>query len=92
MAKIKHLKEIHESLTEIVDDLGNLLYREKYDTETKTEEEIDIETVRGILAEKSRAGFTKDIKELLNKYGSEKLSQVDPMNYKNLIKDVEELK
>ncbi|MFM1524462.1 MULTISPECIES: hypothetical protein [Helcococcus] len=91
MAKIKQLKEIHESLTEIVDDLGNLLYRED-DKETKNEEEIDIETLRGILAEKSRAGFTKDIKELLSKYGSDKLSQVDPMNYKNLIKDVEELK
>lgn len=47
--------------------------------------------VRAILAEKSRAGFTAEIKGLLLKHGADKLSVIDPSEYSSLVADVEEL-
>lgn len=58
---------------------------------TPTEPAPTLEAVRAILADKSRAGFTAQIRSLLQKYGADKLSGVDPANYKALLKDVEEL-
>ena len=58
---------------------------------TPTEPVLTLEAVRAILADKSRAGFTAQIRSLLQKYGADKLSGVDPANYKALLKDVEEL-
>lgn len=45
------------------------------------------EDVRGILAAKSAAGFKKEVKELLEKYGAQQLKQVDPKDYAALIKE-----
>ena len=52
---------------------------------------LAFEDVRAILADKSREGFTAQIRELLQKYGASKLSEVDVKNYKALIADVEGL-
>ncbi len=51
-----------------------------------------LEQVRAVLAEKSRAGHTAEIRSLLQKYGAAKLSGIDPANYKALLADVEGLK
>ena len=48
-----------------------------------------LEEVRAILADKSRNGATAQIKELLGKYGAEKLSEVASDNYAALLKDAE---
>lgn len=56
-----------------------------------TEPVLTLETVRAVLADKSRAGFTAQIRSLLQKYGADKLSGVDPGNYKALLADAEEL-
>ena len=47
------------------------------------------EDVRGILAAKSAAGFKKEVKELLEKYGAQQLKQVDPKDYAALLKEAE---
>lgn len=52
---------------------------------------LTLEAVRAILADKSRAGFTVQIRSLLQKYGAEKLSGIDPANYKALLEEVEGL-
>lgn len=52
---------------------------------------LTLEAVRAMLADKSRAGFTVEIRSLLQKYGAEKLSGIDPGNYKSLLDDVEGL-
>ena len=52
---------------------------------------LAFEDVRAILADKSREGFTAQIRELLQKYGASKLSEVDAKHYKALIADVEGL-
>jgi len=43
--------------------------------------EIKLEDVRAVLAEKSRAGHTAEVRTLLKKYGAAKLSAVDPAKY-----------
>lgn len=58
---------------------------------TPTEPVLTLEAVRAVLADKSRAGFTAQIHSLLQKYGADKLSGIDPANYKALLEDVEEL-
>lgn len=53
--------------------------------------ELTLEEVRTVLADKSRAGHTAAIRTLLQKYGTSKLSAVDPKHYEALLKDAEEL-
>ena len=50
---------------------------------------LTLEQVRAVLSEKSRAGYTAGVRELLQKYGASKLSQVDPSNYEALLRDAE---
>lgn len=57
-----------------------------------TEPVLTLEEVRAVLAEKSRKGHTAEIRSLLQKYGADKLSQLDPASYKALLADVEVLK
>ena len=52
---------------------------------------LTLEDVRVVLAEKSRKGYTVQIRALLQKYGAAKLSGVDPANYEALLQDVEGL-
>ena len=62
-------------------------------TQPKPEEKpaLTLEQVRAVLADKSRAGHTAAIRDLLQKYGASKLSQVDPKNYEALLRDAEVL-
>lgn len=55
------------------------------------ETEISIEDIRAVLAEKSQAGKRKEVKDLLLKYDSGRLSGVDPKDYPALMKDAEAL-
>jgi hypothetical protein len=48
---------------------------------------ITLEQVRAVLADKSRAGHTAAVRELLQKYGADKLSAIDPANYTALLAD-----
>jgi hypothetical protein len=52
---------------------------------------IKLADVRAVLAEKSRAGFTKEVKELLIKHGADKLSGIDASEYEALLAEVEVL-
>ena len=78
------IQELHDAASAI-DDVANWLTRQ-FSSPAPT-----LEQVRAVLAEKSRAGHTAAIRELLRKYGAEKLSLVDPKHYETLLKDVEGL-
>lgn len=52
---------------------------------------IDLETVRAALAEKSRAGYTAEVRALLNTYGAAKLSEVMQTDYPALLAAAEGL-
>ena len=53
--------------------------------------DIKLEDIRAILAEKSQAGKTKDIRSLLDSYGAEKLSDVKPEQYPKLLEEAKVL-
>ena len=55
------------------------------------EPQLTLEQVRAVLADKSRMGFTAEIRTLLQKYGAAKLSGIDPVHYKALVADAEVL-
>ncbi len=55
------------------------------------EKQITLTEVRAVLAEKSRKGKTAQVKELLIKHGADKLSDIDPKEYKSLMADAEVL-
>lgn len=59
--------------------------------ETCETKQIDFTDVRALLAEKSRAGHTAEVKALLRKYGAEKLSEIDSSKYATLMADAEVL-
>lgn len=46
---------------------------------------VTIEQVRAVMAEKSQAGFTNKVKEVLEKFGAAKLSAVKPEDYEALL-------
>ncbi|BFL46071.1 rRNA biogenesis protein rrp5 [Lactonifactor longoviformis] len=56
-----------------------------------TKPTLTLEQVRAVLAEKSRAGHTTEIKALLLKHGADKLSDIDPEHYVALLADAEVL-
>jgi len=59
------------------------------DSSTDSSEEskavYTIEQVRAVLAEKSQSGLTAQVKDLLQSFGSVKLSGIDPARYSELI-------
>ncbi|MFM1524748.1 MULTISPECIES: hypothetical protein [Helcococcus] len=94
-------KEVLSNISKCFSDLSILfeklsnqetVKKTKEKKEEKQEENITFEEVRGILANKSREGFTAQIKELLKKYGAIRLSDIDPSKYKDLVSEVKELK
>lgn len=62
------------------------------DEQKPTVKKVSLEQVRAALAEKSQAGFTAEVRGLLEKYGAPKLSQIDPANFAALLEDAEAIK
>lgn len=59
--------------------------------EAPEEKPLTLEDVRAVCADKSRKGFTADVKAILTKHGVDKLSEVNPAEYKALLAEVEVL-
>lgn len=97
MSEIAAIIEDLRSATAAINEAVNWLAEqfsgnEPVPEETLTAEPVPtLEAVRAVLADKSRAGYTAQIRSLLQKYGADKLSGIDPVNYKALLADVEGL-
>ena len=90
---INALRDAASTINTLADDLTDLF---SYSSRTPeiapaSEKAMSLEEVRAILAEKSRDGFTAQIRDLLLKYGANKLSELDPACYKVLVADAEVL-
>ena len=66
-------------------------FPEESKSEVSEEKTLTLEDVRAVCADKSRSGFTEEVKAILNKHGVEKLSEVNPAEYKALLAEVEVL-
>ena len=103
MSKVKLLLDVVEDLRSLADSVqavadAMLQNEPTVDAEPKApaptpapKKELTLEEVRTVLADKSRAGFTEQVKELLKKHGADKLSAIDPAEYKALLADAEVL-
>ncbi len=94
---IKELREAAAAINSAADWLSNQFSEDQEAQgsapapEPATEKNLTLEDVRPVLADKSRAGFTNQIRDLLHKYGTDRLSKVNPKDYEALLKDVEAL-
>ena len=52
---------------------------------------VTLEQVRALLAEKSRDGYTAEVRALLEKHGAARLSDIDPSEYPALLTEAEVL-
>ncbi|WP_139903984.1 rRNA biogenesis protein rrp5 [Clostridium thermarum] len=104
MSKIKLLLDVVSDMRSLADSLQAvaevLMGNEPVETiepattvkeSEQKKKEITLEEIRGKLAEKSQAGLTAQVREIIKKYGGSKLSEVDPKHYADILKDAEVL-
>ena len=95
MEKKKLMKAIAKDLRELADHIEMLETAEEVETNEGSkdvkEPTIPFEKVRKLLAEKSQAGYTAEVKELINKYGATKLSDIAPEHYEEVLREAEVL-
>lgn len=102
MSKVKLLLDVINDIRSLADSLEVLANAtESVDTaEKKTaaklkpakkdeEKTVSLEDVRKVLAEKSRAGFTNEVKAIITAHGSDKLSDINPSEYPAVLKEAE---
>ena len=51
--------------------------------------QLTLEDVRKVAADKSRQGFTDEVRSLIQKYGADKLSGIDAAQYEAFLKELE---
>jgi len=93
---VSELRSVAQSLNTVADSLTSLFSgsqpRTSVQPESKpTSKPLTLEDVRAVLAEKSRNGHTAKIRELLEKHGAAKLSEIDPQKYAALLAESEVL-
>lgn len=97
MSKIKLALDVVEDLKHLADSIESLIKAMEVNTEVPIKEEapqeepITIEKVRAVLAEKSQSGKQPQVKALIVKYGANKLTDIDPAFYRELLKEAEVL-
>ena len=85
---VTELKNAAQALSGAADLLTNFFSGNVENGESKPgEKPVTLEAVRAVLADKSRSGFTVQVRALIEKYGASKLSEVDPGNYEALMAD-----
>jgi len=84
---------ISESLADLFSGNGGIDMADQPKTEISSpvEKPLTLEAVRAVLAEKSRAGHTARVRELLEKHGAKKLSEINPSEYPALLAEAEVL-
>lgn len=92
---IRDLRTAAATINDVADTLAEMFSAastdEAQDAAAPAEPVLTLEQVRAVLADKSRMGFTAEIRALLQKYGAAKLSGIDPAHYKALVADAEVL-
>lgn len=94
--KLKEAENLIDQTKEVILSIHELLSSnqdgEQCDDEQPKRDPVeDKVTVRKMLAKKSAEGYTAQVKELLHKFGAEKLSDVDPKDYEDLYYNAEGL-
>ena len=85
------LSTVSEIITTINDIVGTIesAFSSSPEIPKEDKKSVTLEEVRAVLAEKSRAGKTAEVKGLLTKFGVNKLSELDASKYDELLKETE---
>lgn len=86
---ISDLRKAAATINDVADTLAEMFSGAATEEAPVEELPLTLEQVRTVLAEKSRNGHTAEIRTLLQKYGAVKLSLVDPVHYKDLLREAE---
>lgn len=94
MSDFKTIKEVLANVIKELTELQVNLPKEDLKS-TKAKEEVKpavtLEEVRSVLVNLTRNGLTKEVKEMLKKHGANKLSEIDPKDYSDLLNEAKEL-
>lgn len=77
--------------TETSADSGQIIPASQELPPPESKQKVSLEQVRAVLADKSQSGHTADVRELIAKFGSTKLSGIDPERYPELLEEAEEI-
>lgn len=107
MSKVKLLLEVADGLRNLADSVTAIAEAmqgsDAEDTDTavsgtqsisgpvSSAPAIPLEQVRAVLADASRAGKTAEVKALLERFGADRLSAIDPAQFSELLIAAEEL-
>ena len=86
---ISDLRKAAAAINDVANTLAEMFSGAAAEEVLVKESPLTLEQVRAVLAEKSRNGHTAEIRALLQKYGAAKLSLVDPVHYKDLLREAE---
>lgn len=103
LSRIKLLLDVVEDMRSLADSLSALAHsvtESDSDTEESTPQPVrpsdsqptvSLVDIRARLGELSRAGYTAQVRAILERYGVARLSEVDPKDYEAILKEAEEL-
>ena len=83
------LNSCGKALTTLAEQLAKT--DEPSEVPTSNQPEFTLEEVRTVLAELSRSWLTAKVRELLQKHGADRLSEVNPAEYAAILKEAESL-
>lgn len=86
-------REANRRAAELADEICAMFSGNEPPAHESAEERkpLTLEEVRAVLANKSKNGYTEQIRDLLKKHGSDRLSGIEPTKYQALLEDVEGL-
>ena len=87
----KDWKTIQELLKGVVETLNSLIDEDKEQATPEKAVVITLPEIRAVLANVSRSGRTAEVRNLLKKFNSNKLSEVKEEDYPALMKEAKEL-
>mgnify|MGYP000946100647 CR=1 FL=1 len=88
---VSEIRSCGEMLLGAAERLVRAFEESPAETIAPQEESLTIEDVRRVLAQKSREGFTAEIRTLLEKHGADRLSNIAPEQYAALLKEAEKI-
>lgn len=106
MSRVKLLLDVADDLRNLSESIRTVCDAMTSDSqpkaETKTDEkpvktekaekpDVTLKQVRGVLAEKSRDGFTVEVRNIIKRHGADRLSEVDPSQFAAVLKEAEAL-
>ena len=88
---VEDFYEAIHGLAKAVDKLNADIKRIKQEASEESLPQVTLEQVRAVLAAKSQAGKTEEVRILINSYGVTKLRDVNSQSYAELLNKAEEL-